>query len=621
MLVQQNTLLATKLHIPHLRMDVVQRPRLTRRLNEGATRKLTSITAPAGFGKTTLLSEWATQCRLATAWISLHPDDNHPQRFFSYLIAALEALQPGIGEQVHSLLHTSQTLLLEPVLTTLLNALTAIPYDFALVLDDYHFINDPQIHQGLSFLLEHLPLQMHLIIASRIELPIPLAHLRGQGQVTELHAKDLRFTSDEVALFNQIMKLGLSLEDMAILEMRIEGWIAGLHLVALSMQGHGDIPAFIKAFSGSNRYILDYLSEEVFSRQPEHVQTFLLHTSILDHLTGSLCDAVAGRSDSQSILEMLEQAGLFIVPLDDERHWYRYHHLFADILYQHLCQASPSLPKELHQRASEWYERHEMVSKAIEHALAAGDFTRAVYLTERQADSMWMRGDLPTLLEWLQALPGDLVRSRPKLCLFYAWAFYTIGQVDAAMPYLQAAECELNARIDNALVDAAVQAPETTGQNTSPEDAGLRSMFAVVRASMAIMQGNTARTIECAQSALAQISEETSPWRGVMTLGLGFAYQSTGDVVAASRAIQEASRISRYAGNDYTRLFALSTLAQLQVEQGHLSKGARTYRQVIQEAETIGGQLTTVTGWASMMPRSLSFIDSFSRRLGIHMYK
>jgi len=225
-----------------------------------------------------------------------------------------------------------------------------------------------------------------------------------------------------------------------------------------------------------------------------------------------------------------------------------------------------------------------------------------------------MRGDLPTLLEWLQALPDDLVRSRPKLCLFYAWAFYTIGQVDAAMPYLQAAECELNARIDNALVDAAVQAPETTGQNTSPEDAGLRSMFAVVRASMAIMQGNTARTIECAQSALAQISEETSPWRGVMTLGLGFAYQSAGDVVAASRAIQEASRISRYAGNDYTRLFALSTLAQLQVEQGHLSKGARTYRQVIQEAETIGGQLATVTGWASMMPRSLSFIDSSSQR-------
>ena len=306
-------------------------------------------------------------------------------------------------------------------------------------------------------------------------------------------------------------------------------------------------------------------SEEVFARQPEHVQTFLLHTSILDQFTGSLCDAITGRSDGQRILEMLEQAGLFIVPLDDERRWYRYHHLFADILYRHLCQASPSLLPELHQRASEWYEHHEMVSKAVEHALAAKDFTRAMCLTERQADSMWMRGDLPTLLEWLQALPDDLVRSRPRLCLFYGWAFYTLGQVDAAMPYLQAAECALNAHIDSALVDAPVHVLEAAGQNASPEHTGLQSMRAVVHASIAIMQGDNARTIEHGHYALAQLSEETSPWRGVITLGLGFAYQAAGDVVAASRAINEASRISRRAGNDYTRFFALSTLAQLQV--------------------------------------------------------
>jgi len=595
---QRNTLLATRLHIPHPRLDLVPRPRLTHRLNEGATRKLTLITAPAGFGKTTLLSEWITQCRLAMAWLSLHPGDNHPLRFFSYLIAALEPLQPGIDEQVYPLLHTAQPPLSEPVLTTLLNALAALPYDFALVLDDYHFITDPQIHQGMSFFLEHLPLQMHLMIASRVELPIPLARLRGQGQLTELRAQDLCFTSGEVALFNQVMNLGLSPEDLAIVETRIEGWIAGLQLVALSMQGHGDMHAFIKAFSGSNRYILDYLSEEVFARQPEHVQTFLLHTSMLDQFTGSLCDAITGRSDGQRILEMLEQAGLFIVPLDDERHWYRYHHLFADILYRHLCQASPSLLPELHRRASEWYEHHEMVSKAVEHALAARDFTRAMCLTERQADSMWMRGDLPTLLEWLQALPDDLVRSQPRLCLFYGWAFYTLGQVDAAMPYLQAAECALNASIDSALVDAPVHALEAAGQNASPEHAGLQSMRAVVHASIAIMQGDSARTIEHGHYALAQLSEETSPWRGVITLGLGFAYQAAGDVVAASRAINEASRISRRAGNDYTRLFALSTLAQLQVELGQLSKAARTYRQIIQDAETIGGQLATVAGWA-----------------------
>ena len=382
-------ILSTKLYIPLPRTNVVLRPRLIERLNEGLDRKLTLISAPAGFGKTTLVSEWVAGCERPVAWLSLDEGDNDPTRFLTYLVAALQTIAANIGEGVVSSLKSPQPPSTESILTALLNEISAIPDNFVLVLDDYHVIDAKRIDDALTFLLEHLPPQMHLVIATREDPQFPLARLRARGHLTELRATDLRFTPAEAAKFlNQVMGLNLSAEDIAALETRTEGWIAGLQLAALSMQGHEDIPAFIRAFAGDHRYIVDYLVEEVLQRQPEHVRSFLLQTSILDRLNGPLCDAVTGQEEGNARLEALERGNFFVVPLDDKRHWYRYHHLFADVLFAHLMAEQPDQVATLHRRASEWYEQNGSAADAIRHALAAEDFERAADLVELALPAM-----------------------------------------------------------------------------------------------------------------------------------------------------------------------------------------------------------------------------------------
>ena len=359
-------ILATKLYIPPPRPKVVLRPRLIERLNEGLHRKLTLISAPAGFGKTTLVSAWVAGCDRPVAWLSLDEGDSDPARFLSYLIAALQTIAANVGEGLLAMLQSPQPPPPETILTALLNEIAAIPEPFVLVLDDYHAVDARAVDEALAFLLEHLPPQMHLVIATREDPQLPLARLRARGQLTELRATDLRFTPSEAAGFlNQVMGLNLSAEDIAALETRTEGWIAGLQLAALSMQGHQDAAGFIQSFTGSHHFVLDYLMEEVLQQQSESVQTFLLRTSILDRLCGPLCDAVLldPSASGQETLEYLERANLFIVPLDNERRWYRYHHLFADLLRQRLQQSTVSpggdegrLIDELHRRASIWYE-------------------------------------------------------------------------------------------------------------------------------------------------------------------------------------------------------------------------------------------------------------------------
>ena len=354
-------ILATKLYIPPPRPKVVLRPRLIERLNEGLTsgRKLTLISAPAGFGKTTLVSEWVAGCERPVAWLSLDEGDNDPARFLTYLVAALQTIAPNIGEGVLAVLQSPQPPPTESILTTLLNEITAIPDHFILVLDDYHVIDSKPVDHALTFLLEHLPPQMHLVITTREDPPLPLARLRARGQLTELRAADLRFTPAEAADFlNQVMGLNLSAEDIAALETRTEGWIAGLQLAALSMQGRSDTASFIQAFTGSHRFVLDYLVEEVLQHQPEHVRSFLLQTAILDRFCAPLCNAVTEREDGKEMLETLERSNLFVIPLDDQRQWYRYHHLFADVLQAHLMEAQPEQVSSLHQRASAWYEQN-----------------------------------------------------------------------------------------------------------------------------------------------------------------------------------------------------------------------------------------------------------------------
>src|SRR5215210_407159 len=352
-------ILATKLYIPPPRSQVVLRPRLIEHRDEGVHRKLTLICAPAGFGKTTLLSEWVASLPRPVAWLSLDEGDNDSTRFLAYLVAALQTITPNIGEGILGLLQSPQPSPTESVLTALLNEVTTIGDDCVVVLDDYHVIDSELIDGALTFLLDHQPPQMHLVIATREDPPLPLARLRARGQLTEVRAVDLQFTSSEAAEFLRgAMGLNLSAEDIAALETRTEGWIAGLQLAALSMRGREDAPGFIRAFAGDNRYIVDYLVEEVLQRQPERIRSFLLQTSILERLSGPLCDAVTGQEGSNALLEALERGNFFVVPLDDKRHWYRYHHLFGDVLSTHLKAEQPALVATLHRRASEWYEQH-----------------------------------------------------------------------------------------------------------------------------------------------------------------------------------------------------------------------------------------------------------------------
>jgi len=402
-------LLQTKLYIPPARPDAqrVSRPRLIERLDAGIRRKLTLVSAPAGFGKTTLVSEWVQATGevappIAIAWLSLDEGDNDPTRFLSYSIAALRTIEANIAKGVLSALQSPQPPPAEDILTVLINEIAAIPGRILLVLDDYHLIEAQPIHDALTFLLRHLPPQMHLVIATREDPPLILARLRARGQLTELRAADLRFTSSEAAVFlNQVMNLDLSAEDIAALERRTEGWIAGLQLAAISMQGRKDATSLIESFTGSHRFVLDYLIEEVLNQQSESVQTFLLQTAILDRLAGSLCDALSGQDNGQAILESFERANLFIFSLDESRRWYRYHHLFADLLRQRLHQTQPEQLPILHRRASEWYEQNGFIDEATAHALRAEDIVRVANLIEEHVDALWGRGEHTKWQSWL----------------------------------------------------------------------------------------------------------------------------------------------------------------------------------------------------------------------------
>src|ERR687898_1806614 len=442
-------ILATKLYVPAPQPRVVPRPRLTERLNEGLHRKLTLISAPAGFGKTTLLGEWLAGCGRPAAWLSLDEGDNDPTRFLAYLVAALRTVATDIGEGVLGGLQSPQPPPTETILTALLNEINAIPDNFVVVLDDYHVIDARPIDDALAFLLEHLPPRMHLVVATREDPHLPLSRLRVRGQMSELRAAYLRFTPSEAAEFLVgVMGLSLSAEDIAALEDRTEGWIAGLQLAALSMGGREDVAGFIRAFAGDNRYVVDYLVEEVLQRQPERVRSYLLQTSILERLSGPLCDAVTGQEGSNALLEALERGNLFVVPLDDRRHWFRYHHLFADVLRARLMEEQPDRAPTLHRRASEGYERNGSPTHAIRPALAAEDFERAASLVELAALEMLGSGPEDTLFGWLEALPDELVGSRPVLSVYCAFASLGHIGLEAAEARLQDAERWLDTTAD-----------------------------------------------------------------------------------------------------------------------------------------------------------------------------
>ena len=586
--VAASPLLETKLYVPKWRTGLVSRPRLIKRLDQGAGRKLTLVSAPPGFGKTTLLAEWlaATPASARSAgWVSLDQGDNDPALFWAYFITALQKVQAEVGERVLSLMHSPQPPPIESILTTLINEINAIEDDFALILDDFHVIDAQPIHQALAFLLDHLPARMHLVIASRSDPPLPLARLRGRGELTELRAADLRFTPVEAAVFlNDAMGLDLSAADVAVLETRTEGWIAGLQLAALSMRGREDVPGFIGAFAGDDRYIVDYLVEEVLQRQPERVRNFLLQTSILDRLSGPLSDAVTGQEDGKGMLEALERGNLFVVPLDDKRHWYRYHHLFADVLHAHSMEEQPDRLPTLHARASEWYEQNSLPADAVRHALAAEDFERAASLIELAARAMLGSSQEPTLLGWLKALPDELFRARPVLSVYYAFTFGV--ESEAAEARLRGAERWLDATADTSERREALSAEMVVVDEEAFRS--LRGSIPMARAYHAGALGDVPSTVKYAQQALDLLPEGDYLSRGTAAALLGIAYWTSGDLEAAHRTFADGMASLRTAGNIPWVVMGTPLLADIRMAQGRLHEAARTYEQSLRLATEQG---------------------------------
>ena len=590
-------ILATKLYIPPVRPKVVDRLPLIERLNEGLQHPsgVTLISAPAGFGKTTLISEWVMNCKHPVAWLSLDEGDNDPARFLTYLISALQTFSPNLGEQLLDALQSPQPPPPEYILTTLLNEIITIPENFVLVLDDYHMIDSQAVDHALTFLLEHQPPQMHLVITTREDPDLPLARLRARGQLTELRASDLRFSLAEAAEFlNQVMGLQLSEENIAALESRTEGWIAGLQLAALSMQGQQDTASFIQSFTGSHHFVMDYLVEEVLARQPEHMHTFLLYTSILDRLCGPLCDAVVGTfedwntsesSDQRSnvktfkrsneILEYLERTNLFIIPLDNERRWYRYHHLFADLLRQRLPQSIASTTtdaevriRELHIRASQWYEENGLQLEAFQHAAAANDIERAERLAQGKGIPLHFRGGVIPILNWLESLPKTVLDARPSLWWRHASLLLINGQTAGVAEKLQAAESALAAKL----------------QGTEPEEEtrNLMGQIAAAKATLALTRYDIPTMLTQSRRALEYLNPDNLSTRASANWTMGFAYTLQGDRVVARHAYMEAISLSQSAGAMFTLILATIGLANIQEVDNELYQAAETYQRILE---------------------------------------
>jgi LuxR family transcriptional regulator, maltose regulon positive regulatory protein len=619
-------MLATKLYRPPPRPSAVPRPHLIARLDQGLSRKLTLLAAPAGYGKTSLVSQWLTRIGnselriekaeqaadhslfsiphslFKAAWLSLDEGDNDPIRFLTYLVAALQTARADLGGEAMAALQSPQPPPVEAILTALLNAISDSPSPLILVLDDYHVIDSGPVDRLLAFLVAHLPPQLHLVIVTRDDPALPLAQLRARGQLSELRAADLRFSPAEAAaFFSQAMDLNLAESDIATLVARTEGWVAGLQLAGLSLQGQHDRAGFIRSFTGSHRFVIDYLVQEVLDQQPEALQRFLLQTAILDRLCGPLCDAVLGIENSelriekavendlslfsilnsQLVLQHLERANLFIVPLDDERRWYRYHHLFADVLRQRLHQRAAAPPvAELHQRASRWYAEHDLINDAFQHAVAAEDLARAADLAELAWPAMFRNSFQNTIfLGWMRALPDDLIRAHPVLSAGYAWALLDIGELDAADMRLRDAERWLDAH------------PAEPTALAGADEATLRMLpatIALARAHHASTSDDRPATVIHARRVLALLPETDLFERAGAFALLGAASLRGGNLDEAAAAFADGLALIHTLGNIAFELSGIPPLAGIRIAQGRLHEASRIYARALRLAPEPG---------------------------------
>jgi LuxR family maltose regulon positive regulatory protein len=592
-------LLATKLYIPPRRPGLVPRPRLMARLDEALRlqHRLTLVSAKAGTGKTTLVSEWLHQQERPTQWISLDNSDNDPRRFLSYLFAALH--QVGI-EGEPSRLESPQLPPAEALVAELINEAAASSIPLLLVLDDYHLIQNEWLHQAVGFLAEHQPPEMHLVLITRVDPPLPLVRLRGRGQITEIRDHDLRFTAEESAQFLQAMGLDLPAEAISTLERRTEGWIVGLQMAAISMRGRNqgvDLAAFLEAFGGTNRYVLDYLTEEVLNQQPPAVQDFLIETSILSRLCAELCDAVrppgdaarppSGARDSQAILAQLERSNLFLTPLDDERQWYRYHHLFADLVNSTLKQRrSAEQVRELHRRASRWYQEEGALEEAMIHAMAAQDFERAASMIDENVVSMLSHSEAPVLLGWIEKLPEPIVRGRPWLDIYRAYTLALSGRPDKAEPLLE----DVEKRIE----------PDM------PQAAEYMGTIAAIRSYTANLWGEPDRVIELADLAEKQLPDEHLIARGMATYALAVTHWASDDMDSAIKASLKMFEIGRKLDRLLIAVTALCDVASAKKVQGQLRQSQEYYERAnrwLVERNSLDSRVRCVyeVGWADSL--------------------
>jgi LuxR family maltose regulon positive regulatory protein len=618
------TLLATKLFIPCARPNRVPRPRLIERLNASLAHALTLISAPAGYGKSTLVSTWAQGLKQPIAWLSLDEADNDPARFMRYLVAALQQIDPAIGRDVQGALDASPAPQTEAVIDALVNDLNALPADFVLVLDDFHTLDNADVHEAVRSLVAHQPPQMHLLIATREDPPLPLARLRAREQLVELRAHDLRFTPDEASAFLKDV-MGLALDDHHVRELdaRIEGWVAGLQLAALSMQKRENPAELIAGLSGSHHFILSYLMEEVLGRLPADTRTFLLETSVLDRMTGTLCDAVTGRTGSDVTLEELYASNVFVNALDDDHHWYRYHHLFADLLRNQLNRTQPNRAPALHQRASEWYEEQGEAAEAIEHALSAVDYGRTVRLLETHARGIVLQGYPQAVENWLHRLPAEWRVAGPRANLAFAWSLILRGQLDEIEPYLRSAERagplpqplpyevrgasssrllpdkEKDAISHQPMPDAGSGAapphpiPET-GMGAVSEEAGAREAQAIMaevktlRAGLLSIRGDAERACEMAREAVAEAPPDDLYLQGMTHFFLGTTCNYAGKTEQAIEAYREALPLCRASGNTLASMLIVANLVLLFVVRGTLRAADELCLQTIETAEESG---------------------------------
>jgi len=600
---ERDVLLATKLNVPGPGPDLVPRPRLAQRLDEGRGRGLVLVCAPAGYGKTVLLADWVRRGRLSAAWLSLDAGDNDPARFWRHTAAALNRMRPGLSEKMNPLLGSPPPPSFEPLVTTLINEVADWPdagEALLLVLDDYHLISSPLVHDSLGFLLEHRPPVLHLALASRSDPPLALARLRASGQLVELRAAELRFTPEEAgALLEQVAAApGAARPDAplpapvaAALASRTEGWAAGLQLAGLSLRGQNDAAGFVAAFTGSHRYVLDYLTEEVLERQPVRVREFLVETSVLERLSGGLCDAVTGRPDGQVLLEQAERAGLFVVPLDDVRGWWRYHHLFADLLRVRLVREQPGKVSGLHHNAAAWYAEHGLADDAIRHAVAAGEMTWAARLIERHFDAVFQQGESATIQRWISALPAALARSSPRLPLAQAWMALIDGDVEAVGAPLDAAE--------RAFVGAAAEPFEPSVGQAASLLANVPAAIGLARAYLAGLNGDAEGTATSASRALAALSGGERVLHSVGLWMLAIADWVSGRLDDAERGLAAGVAGWRVAGQRPWAAWECHDLARVRRAQGRLDSARAAYQQVL--------EITAPPGQAAMPAAGIGY--------------